>query len=96
MWDFLSYTPIEIHYALQAFYEHEMEQSKGEWERFRTLIYYSYLFVPSKKRKVTYDTFKRDYLKFQFDEESKEPSEVITHEQFMKMQEVIKKLKGES
>jgi len=95
IFDFLAHTPVEIDYALKAYYDYEVEKSKTDWERFRTLIYYTYMFTPSSRRKVTYDVFKKDYLSFGFDEK-KEPAEVITDEKFMQIMDVMQKLKGES
>jgi hypothetical protein len=69
VWDFWEHTPIEIDYALKSYYEQRFEDIKTDWERTRTDIYYQYLFTPTKKRKVTYSEFKKEYLRFGFDEE---------------------------
>lgn len=92
--DFWDYTPREIDYALQAYHNQKLEESKTDWERTRTSIYYSYLLVPSKKRKVSYEQFKRNYLKLSWDDEGKENTEVIDDEAFASIHEHFKKLKG--
>jgi hypothetical protein len=92
--DFYTYAPIEIDYVLKAYFEKVENENIGEWERVRTQIYYSYLFVPTKRRKVTYETFKRDYLKFSFDDKDKKNEEVIDDEQFAMIQKIMKEKTG--
>lgn len=72
--EFYEYTPIEIDYALTVYYENKEQELKLSWEQTRTQIYYTYLFAPSQKRKVSYSTFKKEYLPLNFDNdnESKE------------------------
>ena len=94
LWDFYTYTPIDIDYALKAYYEKKNEEAKLQWEIARTQCYYEYLYVPSKRRKVSYETFKRDYLKLSFDDEIKVKSEVIDDEQFAMIQNIMNIKKG--
>ena len=93
--EFYDYTPVEIDYAFRFYYENEDQKSKIIWEQTRLKIYYSYLFSPSQKRKVTYITFKRDYLPFSFDEKDKEDKEVIDDNTFSAIQDFFKqKIEG--
>jgi len=91
--EFWDYTPIEIGYALKAYRDKEAEFSKNEWERTRTHVYYEYLFVQTRRRKVSYNTFKKDYLKLWFDEERK-VKEVMDDNTFAEIHDYFKKLKG--
>lgn len=94
LWDFYTYTPLDVDFALKAYFEKEKEDIKLQWEIARTHIYYEYLFVPTKKRKVSYETFKRDYLKLVFDEEKESQTEVIDDEQFAMIQNIMKQKMG--
>lgn len=69
-------------------------QSSITWEQVRTKIYFDYLFVPSKRTKVSYETFRRDYLPFSTD--TFEPVQVIDDEQFADIQDYFKKIQGVS
>lgn len=91
-YEFWDYTPIEIDYALKAYYQAKSDDDAADWERTRTSIYFSYLFVPSKRTKVTYETFRRDYLPFSTDVH--EPEVVINDEQFSDIQDYFKNLTG--
>ena len=75
---FLDSSPIEIDYAFKAFYESKNSDVQTQWEQVRTQIYFSYMFTPSSTEKVSYDTFRRDYLPFNFDEFA--PVEVLPDE----------------
>ncbi len=93
--DFWDSTPIEIDYALKAYYESKAQEAQLTWEQTRTQIYFNYLMTPSHKRKVSYSSFKKEFLPFGFDIENEEPKQVITDEDFAAMQNFInKKLKG--
>lgn len=94
LWDFYTYTPLDVDFALKAYFEKEKEDIKLQWEIARTHIYYEYLFVPTKKRKVSYETFKRDYLKLAFDEEKESQTEAIDDEQFAMIQNIMKQKMG--
>ena len=73
LYDFWDYTPLEIDYAFKYYSEKISIDSQIDWERTRLNIYYSYLYVPSKKQKVNYEQFKKDFLPFNFDK----PKEII-------------------
>lgn len=92
--EFNDYTPAEIDYALKAHSEIITSQNNLSWEQVRLQIYYSYLLTPGKKRKVTYKTFKREYLPFDFDQDKKEDDYVLTNEDIDVMQNFFKKPKG--
>lgn len=96
LWDFYSYTPAEIDFVFKAFNEKEKEEIKLKWEIARTHIYYEYLFVPSRKRKVSYETFKREYLKLAFDEDKNSNKEVMDDEEFDMIQNIMKEKTGAS
>lgn len=94
-WDFYDLTPIEIDYALKAHIKEIEDQVKLSWEQTRTQIYYNYLLTPSRKRKVSYSTFKKDYLKFNFDDDDKGEKDIIDDATFETIQEIFKnKTKG--
>ena len=78
--DFWNYTPLEIDFAFKAYHEKALIDIKTNWERTRIQVYYAYLLTASKKRKVNYRQFKREYLPFAFDEE--EPIEAMSDETF--------------
>lgn len=88
---FWNSTPIEIDLALKAYYEAKIETEKAQWERTRTQIYFNYIFTPSSKRKVSYNTFKRDFLPFKFDELDKDKEPMIDDEAFANIQDFFKK-----
>jgi hypothetical protein len=94
LWEFYECSPIEIHYVLKSFYDHENLKNNLDWERTRTHIYFEYLFVPSRKRKVTYNTFKRDYLKLGFDSEVENKEPIIDDEQFGIIDNYFKEIEG--
>jgi len=94
LWDFYDYTPIEIDYALKSYFEIVEEQNKISWEQTRLQIYYDYLLTPSKKRKVTYNTFKKDYLRFGFDNEVYNNETIIDDDAFSVIQDYFNKIKG--
>ena len=71
MEEFLYSTQIEIDYALKAYNNIQEESDKAEWERTRTQVYYMYLLTPSKKKKATYQQFKKDYLHLNYDDKLK-------------------------
>lgn len=92
MEEFLYSTPIEIDYALKAYRDIREENDKAEWERTRTQVYYMYLLTPSKKKKVTYHQFKKDYLHLNYDDKLKESDEpIIDDATFERMQSYFKK-----
>lgn len=68
LYEFWEYTPAEIDVAFRALNEAKFQEIKLSWEQVRIQIYYSYLLTPTKKTKVKYETFKRDYLPLFFDE----------------------------
>jgi len=93
--DFWDYSPLEIDWALKAHFNQLEMNSRLSWEQTRTQIYYSYLLTPSRKRKVSYNTFKADYLPLGFDKEEKEvDKEPITDEQFDSMHNYFKNEEG--
>lgn len=67
LYEFYDYTPKEIDIALSIYFEQEQVKNQNEWERTRLQIYYNYLLTPSRKRKVTYSSFKNELLPFTFD-----------------------------
>jgi nucleoside-specific outer membrane channel protein Tsx len=75
--DFNDYTPIEIDNALKAYYKEETENNKLTWEQLRIQIYYSYLLTASTKSKVSYTSFKHEYMPFEFDKDTHEEKPVI-------------------
>lgn len=89
--DFYDLTPREFDTIISAYNENEERKSVEEWERLRVHIYYHYLFTPSSKQKVSYDIFKNDYLKFNYDIEKAKESEFIDEEAFNKMQNYFKR-----
>lgn len=93
LYEFWDYTPIEIDYALKAHKENEDRKNQIEWERTRTHVYYEYIFTQTRRRKVSYNTFKKDYFKLWFDEENK-IKEVIDDETFASINDYFKNLKG--
>jgi len=88
IWDFLDHTPIEIDYALKAYFERVNSQNELQWEIARTQTYFEYLFVPSRKRKVSYNSFKHEFFKLNFDD--KEEKDYVTEEQFDMIQKIVK------
>lgn len=94
LWDFYSYTPIEIDYALKAYFEEKALIHKEEWERTRVGIYFNYLFTPTKRRKVTYNTFCKDYLKLNYDDDQDLEKHEISDEEFKNIQDYFKTLPG--
>lgn len=90
LWEFYELTPIEVNFALQAHAKDVESQVILSWEQTRTQIYYNYLLTPSKKRKVSYHIFKKDYLKFSFDENEK-PKEAMDDVTFNMIQDIFKK-----
>lgn len=92
VWDFLDHTPIEIDYALKAYYEHISMQNNVAWEIARTQTYFQYLYVPSRKRKVSYNNFKKEYFNLEFDKN--EETQPLTEEQILSMQKLIKEKTG--
>ena len=67
LFDFYDYTPKEIDCALKFYFDKVSEEHISSWERTRLSIYYGYIFIPSKKQKVSYDEFKRKFLPLGFD-----------------------------
>ena len=86
--DFYDYTPVEIDWALQPYYEMKSSESKTNWERTRVLIYYQYLYTPSKKNKVSYNQFKNEFLPFSFD--ALEKPDVMNDETIETIQGILK------
>ena len=90
LWDFYDYTPLEIDYALKAYHEKELGDIKLQWEIARTQIYYNYLLTPSRKHKVSYESFKRNYLKFGFDTDIN--ANEMTEEEYEQTVEVVQNI----
>lgn len=89
--EFLDYTPIEVDFALKAYFENKDLEIRISWEQLRTQIYFSYLFTPSNKRKVSYSTFKKEFLPFSFDQDDKESKPVLDDEAIDAIQNFFKK-----
>jgi len=93
IWEFYDLTPIEVDYVIKAYIEIIESQTQLSWEQVRTQIYYNYLLTPSKKRKVSYQIFKKDYLPFSFDKDEKRSEEnIIDDEAFDSIQDYFKKI----
>jgi len=90
--EFYDYTPIEIDYAFKAYVDQQENSVKLSWEQTRTQIYFGYLYAPSRKRKVTYNQFKKDFLPFSFDEEENVESLALDDEQFALMDNFIENM----
>jgi hypothetical protein len=93
LYEFWDYTPAEIDIAFSAYNNKKSAEVQQSWEQIRTQIYYSYLFAPTGKRKVSFNHFKREYLPFSFDKEN-EPIQVIDDDAFASIQDFFKKIKG--
>jgi hypothetical protein len=92
LWEFYECTPIEINYALNAHFDIVKENAQLTWEQTRTTIYYMYLLSPSKKKKVSYDIFKNEYLHLSFDDEINNKKPAMSDEDFEQIQNFFKKL----
>jgi hypothetical protein len=92
--EFYDYTPIEITYAFDAYYENKLEDIKVSWEQTRMQIYFSYLYVPSKKRKVSYESFKKEFLPLSFDDDVKEKENQIDDEAFATIMTMFENIQG--
>lgn len=87
--DFWDYTPIEIDYALKAYTENKIEEARLSWEQTRIHIYFHYLLTSSKRRKVSYETFKKDYIALNFDKKEI-TTDVLNDEQFESIDKFFK------
>lgn len=94
LWDFYELTPIEVDYALKAYNQSLEDLARVDWERTRLSIYFNYLLTPSRKRKLSYESFKRSYIKLSFDDNNEEETNVIDDESFAKIQNIFQNLKG--
>jgi hypothetical protein len=93
--EFNNYTPIEIDYALKAYYENKEEENKLSWEQLRIQTYFNYLLTPSQKPKVSFITFKNDYMPFSFDKDIDDKTSIIDDKMFEEMENLInKKIEG--
>lgn len=91
-WDM---SPIEVDFALTSYFKQVESDNHISWEQTRTSIYFAYLFTPSRRRKVSYNTFKKDFLPFHFDsDEDQEPKVVIDDDAFATMHEFMKQREG--
>jgi len=87
--DFWDYTPIEIDNALKIYTENKIDEIKLSWEQTRIQIYFTYLLTPSKRRKASYETFKKDYISLGFDKKES-TTEIIDDEQFASINNFFK------
>lgn len=93
LWDFYDLTPVEVDYIIKAYSTRVEEETKLSWEQVRTQIYYNYILTPSKKSKVTYDHFKKEYLRFPFDEIKQSDAPVLTENDINFIQDFFKRAK---
>lgn len=93
LWEFYDLTPIEVDYILLAYNKRIEEETKLSWEQVRTSVYYNYLMTPSSKQKVSYDHFKREYLRFPFDE-TKSDTIALTDNDINDIQDFFKRIRG--